>query len=320
MGLSMQVYDRGSKISLKFRPAKRVCQCGEEFRASPRWKCLNCKASLLGPDCENRCDDFDLEEECRHRKVCSECKSPLLRNQRDVLACRGCGKPPEVTCRCKCGAELLSHFSRNISGATVSHYCPHCSDAVKALISNSGLPPEFRHMELPQVRRTGYNAPLVQHVQEIDDEPTRFRRWVVIYGPTGAGKTMMASLLAKGLMRRMQSVQFVEFTRYVDRLRSGIDFNHPMRDEIRRFNSKVMSIGRLVIDDLRDRAYTPFERKQLYRLIKHRALNRLSTIITTQLTFNDMQLRFDPDTASLIKGQSGSWFCPGLDDMRGYTK
>ena len=78
----------------------------------------------------------------------------------------------------------------------------------------------------------------------------------------------------------------------------------------------AMTAPGLVIDDLREREYTPYEKKQFYRLIKHRSLRGLLTIITTQLTFNDLKTRFDPDTASLIRAQSGDWFCPGLDDMR----
>lgn len=124
------------------------------------------------------------------------------------------------------------------------------------------------------------------------------RGWLCLAGSTGTGKTHLALAVAKVGTRQGDTVYFTTAADLIAELRAAtgaMRSSDPLEP--------AMTAGILVLDDYGAERNTPFADEQLTRLLGHRYDRRLPTIITTNLTPDEMTAT-RPRMASRLRDQA----------------
>ena len=129
------------------------------------------------------------------------------------------------------------------------------------------------------------------------------RENLLLFGAPGLGKTFLSACSARTVSESGFSVVYDTavniFTRFEeqkfarDRLEAG-----EAKDETRRY----LGCDLLILDDLGSELSTPFVQSALYELINSRLLADKRTIISTNLSIEQIAARYTPQIASRIEG------------------
>lgn len=118
-------------------------------------------------------------------------------------------------------------------------------------------------------------------------------------GGTGLGKTFLSACIAKTVADKGFSVIYESaghlFSR-MERARFSGD------EEARRESEKYTACDLLIVDDLGTEMGGQFTTSALYSLINDRILSRKATIISTNLTTEELEKRYSPAIASRLRG------------------
>ena len=118
-------------------------------------------------------------------------------------------------------------------------------------------------------------------------------------GGTGLGKTFLSACIAKAVADKGYSVIYESaghlFSR-MERARFSGD------EEARRESEKYTACDLLIVDDLGTEMGGQFTTSALYSLINDRILSRKATIISTNLTSEELEKRYSPAIASRLRG------------------
>lgn len=134
---------------------------------------------------------------------------------------------------------------------------------------------------------------------------------MIISGTPGTGKTLLAVLLLKALLKQGYDGYFTQFNQMLD------DYSSGWRDRSDKdwFLRRVTNAGVLVIDDIgreskgRENVTTPM----FDQVIRSRVANARPTIITTNFTKEEMQSGYGPNVMSLLAERSIDHTLNGLD-------
>ncbi len=123
---------------------------------------------------------------------------------------------------------------------------------------------------------------------------------LVIYGPTGVGKTFLSNCIAKELIESIHSVVHLGAIDFFEQLAS-----HQFRQEEEeepQYDS-IFQCDLLIIDDLGTEIANSFVINRFCHCIDHRLKNRRGTIITTNLELADLKAQYlDRAFSRLISG------------------
>ena len=107
---------------------------------------------------------------------------------------------------------------------------------------------------------------------------------LLLYGPTGVGKTFLSNCMAKEILNSRHSVLYTSainlFQNFSDELKNN--------DSDSDFTSQVTECDLLIIDDLGTELSNAFTNSKLFYCINTRMLNRRSTIISTNCSLKDL--------------------------------
>lgn len=127
--------------------------------------------------------------------------------------------------------------------------------------------------------------------------------WLILLGGYGCGKTHLAAAIANRVIERGQAVLFVVIPDLLDYLRATFGPHSPVTyDE--RFD-QVRNAPLLILDDLGTQSSTEWAQEKLFQLLNYRYNARLPTVITSNQSLEDIDLRIrsrmvDPDLAILV--------------------
>lgn len=110
--------------------------------------------------------------------------------------------------------------------------------------------------------------------------------WLVLSGQNGRGKTGVAAALAQRLLAEGRTVLFRDCVTLFDQLRGAI-----ASGTLSELQASLLDVDVLVLDDLGAgrEEQSDFERDQFFRVINTRHDNLLRTIITTNLTSDEVK-------------------------------
>ena len=123
-------------------------------------------------------------------------------------------------------------------------------------------------------------------------------------GAPGLGKTFLSACIARTVSENGFSVVYDTavniFSRFEDKKFSrDADDTREARDETRRY----LSCDLLILDDLGSEMTTPFVQSALYTLINSRLTADRRTVISSNLSMEDVRRRYAPKIASRLEGE-----------------
>jgi len=127
--------------------------------------------------------------------------------------------------------------------------------------------------------------------------------WVLLMGRYGSGKTHLAAAIANHAIESGVSTLFLTVPDLLDWLRfaySGGDMSFEDRFE------EIREIPLLILDDFGTQNATEWAQEKIFQIMNHRYINRLPTVVTSNMIVNDFEGRIrsrlqDPDLVTTVK-------------------
>ena len=136
---------------------------------------------------------------------------------------------------------------------------------------------------------------------------------ILLYGNVGVGKTFLTNCMAKALLDSGHSVIYFTSMRMFDTLsRELFQYNE---DGSWNVQKDIFSCDLLIIDDLGTENVNSFVASRLFDILNERDIRRRSTIISTNLTFEELGGRYTERNFSRIFGNY-IILHPDVEDIR----
>ncbi|HLF76242.1 MAG TPA: ATP-binding protein [Dehalococcoidia bacterium] len=127
---------------------------------------------------------------------------------------------------------------------------------------------------------------LVSDARAFAEEPAG---WMLIHGPSGAGKTHVAAAIANRCIERGQPALFVVVPDLLDHLRASYNPNSEIGYDA--LIEQIRSAPVLILDDLGAQSTTGWAYEKLFQVFNHRYNAQLPTIVTTNLSVERIEER-----------------------------
>lgn len=244
-----------------------------------------------------------------------------------------------------CKKALLLHHGYPEDYLQSIYTCPDCKDTgyqnnepchclknaeIKALYESSNLMDILNHENFDTFDDSYYDDTIVNenlsltarqnirkvktvcldYIKHFDDSYDN----LIFYGSTGVGKTFLTHCIAKKLLDTSHTVLYLTSLQLFDILERN-KFRH---EDISTSNEQIaymLQSDLLIIDDLGAELVNGFTSSQLYYFIEERHINHKSTIISTNLSFQELRDRYSERIFSRFIGFYHFFLIIG-DDIR----
>lgn len=127
---------------------------------------------------------------------------------------------------------------------------------------------------------------------------------LLFQGSTGLGKTWLSACIARVVAERGFSVCYDTAASALENYeRAKFSRDLPEGEEAALRIKRMESCGLMILDDLGTEMTTPMAQSALYTLVNNRLVNGRKTIISTNLTNDELTKRYTPQIASRILGE-----------------
>lgn len=151
----------------------------------------------------------------------------------------------------------------------------------------------FENFESRGNRQARFLAPQDLHSLEeagkaAEDFAADPQGWILLEGGYGCGKTHLAAAIANFAVGRGIPTLFITVPDLLDSLRFA--FSDPETTFEARFE-EIRNAELLVLDDFGTQNATPWAQEKLFQIINYRYINKLPTVITTNLILDEIESR-----------------------------
>lgn len=126
----------------------------------------------------------------------------------------------------------------------------------------------------------------------------RSKRGLLFTGPVGSGKTFLASAIANALLEKGHDVLFVVVPDLLEAIRNS--FGRTEEQTSAEIEGRARTAAVLILDDLGAHNYTDWTRNTLYSLLNYRVNYELPTVITTNLSLEQLEQYLGERTTSRL--------------------
>jgi DNA replication protein DnaC len=112
--------------------------------------------------------------------------------------------------------------------------------------------------------------------------------WLLLEGGYGCGKTHLAAAIANNAVSKGVPTLFITVPDLLDSLRFA--FNDPETTFEERFN-EIRTAALLILDDFGTQNATPWSQEKIFQVMNFRYINKLATVITTNLILDAIEGR-----------------------------
>ncbi len=130
------------------------------------------------------------------------------------------------------------------------------------------------------------------------EENRNYGLGLLLTGAVGSGKTFLAAAIANALIENNKEVLFLVVPDLLDELRST--YNRSADTSELDLLDTAREVAFLVLDDLGAHNYTEWTRNRIYSIINYRLNEHLPTIITSNLSLEEMEEYLGDRTTSRI--------------------
>ncbi len=139
--------------------------------------------------------------------------------------------------------------------------------------------------------------------------------WLLLMGGYGCGKTHLAAAIANQAVSQGMPTLFLTVPDLLDFLRSAYNTQDATFEA--RFE-EIRQVPLLVLDDFGTQSATPWAQEKLFQILNFRYINRLPTVITTNLMLSEIEPRLrsrlqDPELVTRVHIQAPDYRRP-MDD------
>ena len=156
--------------------------------------------------------------------------------------------------------------------------------------------PKYAHCRFETFRETKETAPAVQLLKQYVEEA---RGGIFIFGPTGTGKTHLATAMMRAFIEQGRDCQYVTVPELLMRLKRSFDSSQPSSEEELLVN---YSTSILILDDLGVGPITEWVRQVIHLLLDKRDRYLKPTIVVSNLRLEEIADLFGEPIASRIAG------------------
>ena len=127
---------------------------------------------------------------------------------------------------------------------------------------------------------------------------------LLMTGAPGLGKTFLSACIAREVSAAGFSVVYDTATHVFSQFESGkFGRENPFDEDAHADINRCLSCDLLIMDDLGTEMATAFVSSALYQILNHRLVNRRQTILSTNLSLEELGRRYGAATLSRIEGE-----------------
>ena len=207
-----------------------------------------------------------------------------------------------MPCICKCRSDEIEKEKQKDEYEQRMHAINRLKDA--SMMASKFRDADFSGYKVREENQEAYKLALnyVKKFREMKEK----NQGLLLYGPVGTGKSFTAACIANALMEQNITVIMTSFVKILQDIGTGDEASY-----IQILNSASL----LIIDDLGTELANSFTTSQLYYFIEERHMKQKSTIISTNLSFQELRERYSERIFSRFTGYYNFYMIAG-DDIR----
>lgn len=215
----------------------------------------------------------------------------------DVQSCRDCAKSDDEVLACAKRTLVREDGVIRPVVMRCDRYRAVCERRrLERLFGQSQLGTRFQNRTFETFETDETNRRAFDLCRRLSDEFPHQSRGLFLSGGCGSGKTHLAAAIVHALLRRGYHAIFLTSGRYLDALKNAFGD----AERIRSLQDEVRRAALLVLDDLGTEHISDWARSELFALLNDRYEAMRPTVLTTNLTLQELSSRYGERTVSRI--------------------
>ncbi|MDO4960267.1 MAG: ATP-binding protein [Eubacteriales bacterium] len=203
--------------------------------------------------------------------------------------------------KCGCYKQLESQFINRQSGLPAAFEKDNFASFDPYIFDDEEIIRELLPRKITQYEYMTENVMSIVR-DFIDEFGTSGGKNILMMGPPGTGKTFLSNCMAKALIDRQHTVVY-ERAGEMFELMSGMMFGKTRSESAERRAEHIEKSELLIIDDLGTEFMTDYSKAKFFSLISNRLSAGLSTIISTNLSLNQLSSIYGERVTSRFMGE-----------------
>ncbi len=170
----------------------------------------------------------------------------------------------------------------------------------KNVLETSGLPPEYLGKTFENFEIGPNQRAVAQIHTYLQEKKYEKGEGLILVGPTGVGKTHLVAAIIHELAKMEEYVVFLYTADFLDEIRETYDDEYTGEDKFEMVRTATI----LVLDDLGTERMTDWAKEKITQLLNYRYNNLLPTIVTTNLSLDELRERIGERAFSRLLARS----------------